>query len=160
MFLTFPGVEGPGRYVQDLPRYEGDTCALEELLRSYKFTKAFELNEFDCSDMSQRAFVVLKDHGYRPRLMLDFNPESGRFHCWLVVEMAPNKWLAVETLTENKTEIKDAIGRPIYKDIRYSGIMFNSSRELWIYTDDRFKGKPPIDPRWPVPDVEKAERHL
>ena len=149
------GVEGPGRYVQGLPRYDGDTRQIEEILRSYRFTKTFKLNEFDCSDMSQRALVVLTDHGYKPKLMLDFNDESGQFHCWLVVEMSPGQWLAVEC-----TEIKDAIGRPIYKDTRYSGAMFNSSRELWIYTDDRFKGQPPIDPRFPAPDVERVGRHL
>ncbi len=157
-FLSLEGVSGPGIYVQDLPRYQGDTSDIEEILRSYEFTKTFKLNEFDCSDMAQRAFVVLQDHGYKTKLMLDFIDEFKTYHCWLVVEVEPNQWLAVECLSENRTEIKDAIGRPIYKDIRYSGAMFNSTTEMWIYCDDRFKNKPPLNPNWPAPNVAKVIR--
>jgi len=111
---------------------------LGDLLSEYKFEKAFENDQFDCSDMSSITWNILVNEGYDAKIMLG---DTGKdVHAWVMVQHN-DSWAAVETVHNPNSEV-GRVAKPdnvwmLEFPQYYSGWMFNSSEEMKIFTDDK-----------------------
>ena len=74
---------------------------LTSLLSSYTFTHMYEENVFDCSDMSQITYQILKENGYTPKLIykIDQRDESPtQAHVYLSVQGLDGGEIVIESI--------------------------------------------------------------
>jgi len=156
-------VYGPGVIKANLPRCSDSEFIhrLSDLLSRYLFTFSYSsqgkpwgtysgnslvlysgmyLVHFDCSDMSRITWRLLKEYGYNAKLMLGRSKYTNKDHAWVAVKNG-NCWVIIEA-TNRPSGTIGSIESPKKRfhildyEEYYSGLMFNTSAEFMLYTDD------------------------
>ncbi len=126
-----PEVYGPGRIIyKPLPKAgESLRQELEKITFNYRYTKNYQPNKFDCSDMSISLWYLLKRQGYNSRLVINVTQP----HMWVGVEKN-DLWAMIETTAAPNMALGITADSPEYFSNCW---MFNSSAEAAIFTDDK-----------------------
>jgi hypothetical protein len=107
---------------------------LTTLLSSYTFTHVYEENVFDCSDMSQITYQILKENGYTPKIIYkaDQRDESPtQAHLYLSIKGNDGGDIMIETI-KNPNNIIGTVKTSKATYPYYNGwyVSFNNTKEL------------------------------
>lgn len=131
-YSKLPEVYGPGKIVyQSLPRAGEDLRReLENITFNYRYTKDYQANRFDCSDMSMSLWYLLCKEGYDARLVINTSQPP---HMWVGVER-DGLWAMIETTSAPGIVLGITADSPEYFRNCW---LFNTSAEAALFTDDK-----------------------
>lgn len=89
---------------------------IDNLLTGYKYPRTYEVNVYDCSDMSiTLAKVMQYDYGWNTAVAGEANFDDGEEgHAWVVVETGQNRWTAIETTYAPQQRLGIRVYTPLY----------------------------------------------
>lgn len=119
---------GPGDINLNIPRSNDTELRqnLQEFLQGKYFTTPYTIDIFDCSEMSERTFYVLKEAGYKARIV------RNEGHSWVGVE-AGDGYIMIST-----TNADESIGIIVDGDEYFKGMILYTIEEFEIYDSARF----------------------
>lgn len=131
-YSKLPEVYGPGKIVYfPLPKAgESLRQELEGITFNYRYTKDYQPNWFDCSDMSISLWYLLKRQGYDAKLVVNVSQPP---HMWVGVERN-NLWAMIETTAAPGMALGITADSPQYFSNCW---LFNTSAEAALFTDDK-----------------------
>jgi hypothetical protein len=102
-----------------------------------KFTRSYQMNVFDCSDMSQIVWGKLKKEGFDAKLVYGIRNDCA--HVWVAVKNHhDSKYIVIECTNQSTigTIMPNGIGKKGY-NYKNDIWMLNSSTELsWVFEND------------------------
>ena len=126
-----------------LSQEEKNTQICEQVVSDYYATHTYSENDvFDCDNMAQDLWNILETKGINAEIMIGNVDMTGSVslkdinHAWVVAEVSPNSWLALETTG----------GYVVYDNEQYyRGFSFdnpkNYRRFLELYTDWEYQSQ-------------------
>lgn len=130
-YSKLPEVYGPGKIIYlPLPKAGEDfRQEIENLTFSYCYTRDYQENRFDCSDMSIALWYMLQREGYDAKLVIN----TSQRHMWVGLER-DGRWTMIETTAAPSMALGVTADSPEY----FSNFwMFNTSAEAALFTDDK-----------------------
>lgn len=151
-YSKLPEVYGPGKIIyQPLPRAgENLRQELEGITFNYRYTKDYQENRFDCSDMSMSLWYLLRRQGYDAKLVVNVSQPP---HMWVGVERN-GLWAMIETTAAPSRALGITADSPEYFSRCW---MFNTSAEAALFTDDKLPLLISQNRSLPIEEVEKRK---
>lgn len=149
-YSKLPEVYGPGKIIyQSLPRAGEDLRReLENITFSYRYTKDYKANRFDCSDMSMSLWYLLRKKGYDTKLVVNTTQPP---HMWVGVER-DGLWAMIETTSAPRLVLGITADSPEYFSNCW---LFNTSAEAALFTDDKLPLLTSQNRSLPIEEVKK-----
>ena len=128
----------PSRYAElNRPSQENGTWAdeLQSFLDSYSYPQKYQKNVFVCSNTSQICWAMLEGKGYDARLMFSYKGHPLGQHMWVVVRYPyeDGRYVAIEATNTNDNGDILTLGKVVFKDEYFRGIMYNTSKQFsWL----------------------------
>ena len=129
------------------PAHENKTWTngLQSVLDGYSYPEKYQENVFDCSNTSQICWALLESKGCDARLMFSYKDHPLGKHMWVVVRYPyeDESYVAVEATNTNGNGDLLHLGRVVFKDDYFKGIMYNTSMQFsWLHPEEGMWLKP------------------